>query len=363
MSAIGFHLRAENYPVGLVTSITPETARSLLDEGFEVKVESSNVRIYKDQEYEAVGAQVVPAGSWTVAPPDHIIVGIKQIDDDTFPVTQTHYFASHYYKEQKGWSKGLRRFAQGGGILLDRGWIKRVTGFELNTFEPLTGFSGACMAMKVWEHQLSHPHGPSMDALPQYRMDGLLVEAQHALEGGRKLAGKLPRIILLGARGRCGKAVMYSLEKIGLPAENVIQWGRTETSQPGPYHDILQSDILINCAFVAQPGLGRKLSVIIDISCDSNGPYHPLPVYNSGNSLEQPTQSIDVPTGPPLTVSAIGYLPVIVAAEASDVASRNNLPLFRLWRDYRRAEVWRKLEKLFFEKLNSLPDEKFRSLL
>ncbi|KAI9749028.1 MAG: hypothetical protein M4579_007030 [Chaenotheca gracillima] len=365
MDSIVFHLRAEPYPVGLVTSITPETAKTLIEGGAVVNVESSTVRCFNDAEYEKAGARIVPAGSWATAPPDHFIIGIKQVEDGTFPITQTHYCASHYFKEQKGWVEGLRRFAEGGGTLLDRGWIKTVAGIDLDTFEPLTGLAGACMALKVWSHQLRNPDGPLIGPLPQYRSAVLLREAQDALKEGKQLAGRLPRVIVLGARGRCGRAATDAFEKIGLPASQVVHWGRAETSRPGPYREILESDILINATFITSPihpfvdakslHQDRQLSVIVDLSCDSNGPYHPLPVYRSGTSLEEPTIAIEVPSGPPLTVFAIGYLPVALAVEASTIASRNNVPLFQRLGDWRRAEVWRLLERLFRQKLETLP--------
>lgn len=53
-----------------------------------MRVEESPDRIYHDSEFQAVGAQIVPAGSWIDAPLDNVILGLKELpangstDDD-----------------------------------------------------------------------------------------------------------------------------------------------------------------------------------------------------------------------------------------------------------------------------------------
>ena len=39
-------------------------------------------RIYKTDEFKAVGAEIVSAGSWRDAPKEDIILGLKEIDSD-----------------------------------------------------------------------------------------------------------------------------------------------------------------------------------------------------------------------------------------------------------------------------------------
>jgi saccharopine dehydrogenase (NAD+, L-lysine forming) len=44
-----------------------------------VRVEESTDRIYNDSEFKAVGAEMVPAGSWVDAPVDNVILGLKEL--------------------------------------------------------------------------------------------------------------------------------------------------------------------------------------------------------------------------------------------------------------------------------------------
>lgn len=62
--------------------MSPETAKALLDAGYTVKVEESPDRIYKDAEFKAVGAEIIPAGSWVKAPVENVILGLKEIEAD-----------------------------------------------------------------------------------------------------------------------------------------------------------------------------------------------------------------------------------------------------------------------------------------
>ena len=62
--------------------VTPKTTKSLLEAGYQVNVEKSSERIFDDSEFEAVGATLVPEGSWVDAPHDHIIVGLKELPED-----------------------------------------------------------------------------------------------------------------------------------------------------------------------------------------------------------------------------------------------------------------------------------------
>lgn len=61
--------------------MTPTAARTLLEYGYEVNVEQSPGRIFDDEEFEAVGATMVPEGSWVDAPKDHIIIGLKEFPE------------------------------------------------------------------------------------------------------------------------------------------------------------------------------------------------------------------------------------------------------------------------------------------
>jgi saccharopine dehydrogenase (NAD+, L-lysine forming) len=83
MAATVLHLRSEDKHLEHRSALTPTTAKALIDAGYTVNVEKSPVRIFDDAEYTAIGANLVPTGSWREAPEDHIIVGLKELPEET----------------------------------------------------------------------------------------------------------------------------------------------------------------------------------------------------------------------------------------------------------------------------------------
>jgi saccharopine dehydrogenase (NAD+, L-lysine forming) len=63
-------------------TVTPTTAKALIDAGYTLNVERSELRIFDDEDFEASGATLVAEGSWVNAPTDHIIVGLKELQED-----------------------------------------------------------------------------------------------------------------------------------------------------------------------------------------------------------------------------------------------------------------------------------------
>lgn len=75
------HLRAETKPLEHRSALTPSTTKALIEAGYTVNVERDEQRIFDDEEFEAVGAKLVPTGSWVDAPKEHIIVGLKELEE------------------------------------------------------------------------------------------------------------------------------------------------------------------------------------------------------------------------------------------------------------------------------------------
>ena len=111
--------------------------------------------------------------------------------------------------------------------------------------------------------------------------------------------GQYPRIIVIGALGRCGKGAVDSCVDAGVPTESILDLA--ESSHGGPFPEVAESDIFINCVylgpdptppFVTFESLsisGRRLRVICDVSCDPNSENNPVPVYSSYSSFGKPT--------------------------------------------------------------------------
>lgn len=86
-----------------------------------------------------------------------------------------------------------------------------------------------------------------------------------------------------------------------------MKWDLDETAKGGPFSEILDVDIFVNCiylntkipAFITREqiiaaGGSRKLSVVVDVSCDTTNPFNPIPIYNVNTTFDKPTVPVDV---------------------------------------------------------------------
>lgn len=89
-------LRAEQKPLEH-RSFSPAVIKTLVEAGYPISVERSSTnpdfkRIFEDSEYEAAGATLVKEGTWVAdAEPGTIILGLKEIPEDDFPLKNDQY--------------------------------------------------------------------------------------------------------------------------------------------------------------------------------------------------------------------------------------------------------------------------------
>ncbi|KAF2717876.1 Formate/glycerate dehydrogenase catalytic domain-like protein [Polychaeton citri CBS 116435] len=364
------HVRAEDKPMEHRAIITPTTAKQLVDAGYTINVERSPQSVFDDAEYEAVpGVMLVPTASWRQAPKDHIIAGLKELPEEEFPLEHTHVQFAHCYKGQGGWDKVLSRFPRGGGTLLDLEFLEDENGRRVAAFGYHAGFAGAALALMTWAHQLAHGSNSPLAGVTSYDNEGLLIaDVKRAVEAGTAAGGRLPRVLVIGALGRCGRGAVDLCRKAGV--DDILEWDLAETSaKAGPYAEIVQSDIFVNCIYLsakippfvdaaALGGADRRLSVVCDVSCDTTNPNNPVPIYDINTTFDHPTVPVKLPAGSselPLSVISIDHLPSLLPREASEAFSSALLPSLLQLKERKQARVWQQAEKLFDDKVATLP--------
>ena len=81
-----------------------------------------------------------------------------------------------------------------------------------------------------------------------------------------------------------------------------------ETAKGGPFQEILDVDIFINCIYLTSAippfltydfiktagGKNRRLGVIVDVSCDTTNPNNPIPVYSVNTTFPEPTVDVEL---------------------------------------------------------------------
>jgi len=339
-------VRAEQRPNEERVGLTPDGAAQLIAAGIRVTVEESHVRAISIDGYRAAGCEIAPENSWPEAPLDAIIFGLKELPEDGTPLPHRHIMFGHAFKGQHSGRKLLERFKAGGGTLYDLEYLVDETGRRVAAFGYWAGYAGAAVTLKTWAAQqrgeICGPVGvyPGKDALNAE----LLAELDTT-------GAPRPRAIVIGALGRVGTGASDLCEAMGV---EVTKWDMAETADGGPFPEILDHDIFLNCIF-ARPGTPvfvprealnapRKLTAIGDVACDPDSDYNPVPVYDRATTWEEP--ALRVATDPVLDVMAIDNLPSMLPVESSEDYAAQLLPSLLTLTDLT-SGVWARAEDTF----------------
>ncbi|RDH20090.1 cysteine proteinase [Aspergillus niger ATCC 13496] len=373
MSSNKIWLRAETKPAEARSALTPTTCKALMDAGYEVTVERSTQRIFDDEDFAKIGAPLVEEGSWVKdAPKDAYILGLKELPEDDFPLEHVHISFAHCYKQQGGWEQVLSRWPRGGGTLLDLEFLTDDVGRRVAAFGWSAGYAGSALAVKNWAWQLTHPEGePLPGEVPYINQDALIESVKKSLEDGKKQSGRSPKILVIGALGRCGSGAVQLAKDVGIPDSDIVRWDIEETKKGGPFREIVEDvDILVNCIYLSAQippfvtpetltSPKRRLSVICDVSADTTNPHNPLPVYSITTTFDKPTVPVTLAGGNQvagLSVISIDHLPSLLPRESSEMFSQALLPSLLQLKDRQNARVWKQAEDLFNEKVATLPE-------
>ncbi|KAI9512863.1 Formate/glycerate dehydrogenase catalytic domain-like protein [Russula earlei] len=354
-----FWLRCETKPFERRAALTPTTARKLINSGFTVYVERDQQRIFDDSEYETVGCKLVENNSWPNAPIDVPILGLKELAVSDSPLPHTHVQFAHCYKNQAGWSSVLARFYRGGGTLYDLEFLNDANGRRVAAFGFHAGFAGAAAGALAYAAQRN---GKKLGPLEPYADEGAMVADVKAKLGGRE---KEVKALVIGALGRCGRGAVDLFRKIGLDENNILKWDLDETAKGGPFQEILDVDVFVNCIYLTTQippflteeqiysvGTNRRLGVVVDVSCDTTNPNNPIPIYSVNTTFSEPTVAAVVGAGnSPLDVISIDHLPTLLPREASEQFSADLLPSLLEFPGRDHVRVWTDAKRLYEEKL------------
>lgn len=366
------HLRAETKPREARAALTPKTVEELLSTGdFEIYVEEAPQSTFKTEEYRKAGAKIVPFESWKTAPSNRIVIGLKELpENETFPLVHNHIQFAHCYKNQAGWKDVLARFPNGGGVLYDLEFLENDQGRRVAAFGYYAGFAGAAIGVLDWSFKQLNPDYKNLPGVTPYPNEDLLInDVKSQLSKAHSKTGKYPTVLIIGALGRCGSGAIDLCKKVGIPESNLIKWDINETKKGGPFQEIADSDIFINCIYLSKPippfinyellnKDGRKLRTIVDVSADTTNPHNPVPVYTIATQFDDPTVLVKTTKGPKLSVISIDHLPSLLPRESSEFFARDLLPSLKQLPNKESAPVWSKAKNLFDNHVKRLNQSK-----
>jgi saccharopine dehydrogenase (NAD+, L-lysine forming) len=345
-------LRAEQRPNEDRTGLTPEGASALIAQGIQLTVEESRTRIIPIDAYRAAGADIAPENSWPDAPRDAIIFGLKELPEDGTPLPHRHIMFGHAYKGQPAGQVLLERFRKGGGTLYDLEYLTDETGRRVAAFGYWAGFAGAAVALKCWLAQQAGGICGPVAAYPDKH--ALLADLRAELA----TRAETPDAIVIGALGRVGSGAADLCAAMDMP---VTKWDMAETASGGPFPQIAEHAIFLNC-ILAMPGTPvfvpvdmadgpRKLRVIGDIACDPTSDFSPIKVYDRTTEWDAP--ALRVRDTPPLDVTAIDNLPSLLPLESSQDYAAQLLPSL-LTLDAIDSGVWGRARAIFEQKTGEI---------
>ena len=80
---------------------------------------------------------------------------------------------------------------------------------------------------RAWQINHKDQSFPSVSSYPNE--DALIADVRKAIAQGTEKTGKAPRVLIIGALGRCGNGAVDLCSKAGVPTENVLKWDMAET--------------------------------------------------------------------------------------------------------------------------------------
>ena len=134
-------------------------------------------------------------------------------------------------KNQGNWKEVLGRFPRGGGTLYDlefltdekgRRWVnpahsqamssdKTNVSSRVAAFGYHAGYAGAALALLDWAWQLEHGNKETLPSKAHYQHKSDLDSEvrEQVSKGVQRNKGKSPRVLVIGALGRCGRGVSH----------------------------------------------------------------------------------------------------------------------------------------------------------
>ncbi|WP_445384355.1 NAD(P)-dependent oxidoreductase [Robiginitalea sp. IMCC44478] len=201
------------------TVLSPATCQKVLKQfpELEILVEPSPIRVFKDEEYEALGISVTPDMQQC-----DVLLGVKEVPVEALIPGKKYFFFSHTIKKQP-YNRGLLQAILKKNIeLYDHEVLTNKSGVRLVAFGRYAGIVGAYNGFRAFGLKYGTFSLPKAEALK---------DQQDLISHLKNL--KLPPVkILLTGRGRVGSGAKEMLDGMGLKQVNVQDYLEKEFEVP-----------------------------------------------------------------------------------------------------------------------------------
>lgn len=313
-----FWLREETKGNEFRRPLAPNDCKKLIEAGHSVVVEDWPESIIPTEEYTQLGCKKAEAGSWKDSPKETLIVGLKALPKTLPPLIHTHVYFAHAFKQQEGWKDLLGKFESDGGKIVDLEYMVNDQGRRVAAFGHWAGYVGAALGALLTDNK---DLDSSLQQLAHQKYFPRKEQLIDFIKSYQQRSDK--KAMIIGSRGRSGQGATNALEALGY---KVTGWDMEETAKGGPFPEILEYDLFVNCVLALSkmpPFINRELlqnnknlKVISDVSCDPDSECNMVPLYNVATTLEKVYHNIESSTGI-VKLTAIDNLPSILPYESS----------------------------------------------
>lgn len=311
-------LRTEENSNERRTPLTPSHAQILRQHGVNCLIESSDSRIFTDNEYLEAGCEVIPAGSWINANSNTLVLGLKALPSSMDSFRHNHIFFAHAYRGQSSAQNLLRKFVRGNGTITDLECITNSQGQRLTSMSHYAGIAGAIVGLnQLLPTPYSLTEQVSEDTWIERFLNNIQLLSQHSY-------------MVTGAQGKCGHGTSVFLRRIGIEFDI---WTLEDSLNGRDIRELRNYNVILHAAALNtvggdvadnwQPFLTNSIAVddhqlrlIVDITADTGSPYNLLGFDYIPTNFDQPSQILNTSSGG-VEVIAIDHLPTLLARESS----------------------------------------------
>jgi saccharopine dehydrogenase (NAD+, L-lysine-forming) len=304
------YLRKEENINEYRTPLTPKDVNILIQNKFIIYVQSSEYRVYKDNEYSENGAIITNLDWYDKSFNGALIVGIKEMKNLDKLNNHKHIYFSHSYKNQTGSDILLKSFYNSLSTIYDFEFFLTENKRRIIAFGFYAGIVGCVLGLLQFYKKFNNL--PNINNLIPWNSFQNMIDQINFIKNMNLNIG------IIGHNGRCGTGVKKIL--------NTFELKYTPIERNLNENDILnlkEFDIFFNCItldekynlvwFDKDTNFNKNI-VIVDISCDYNKMNNPIKLYSNLTSWNDPVYQYNKY----VDIIAISNLPSLLPKESSD---------------------------------------------
>ncbi len=198
---------------------SPEACKALVasNPNLELKVESSDIRVFRDDAYATAGVEVIDDVSNC-----DVLLGVKEVPIEDLISNKKYFFFSHTYKKQPYNRKLLQAILDKNIELYDHEVLTNTKGIRVVAFGVYAGIVGAYNGFRTYGLKYKTFNLPKAEHLPDQK--GLIAELNNI---------ELPNIkIVLTGKGRVSGGAKEMLDGMYIKEVSVEEFLNTEFNEP-----------------------------------------------------------------------------------------------------------------------------------